>query len=491
MAPDLDRRLSPEDYAFLLMDTSTEPMNIGSVAVFDGDVPYDEFVGNVESKLHLIPRYTQVVIPAPYNVGRPTWESDPHFELSRHIHEVHLKAPGDERQLLDFAAQAFSRQMDRSKPLWEAYLVKGLAGGHTALVTIISHCLVDGVGGVELAMVMLDTTPNPTRVTYSRPVERPVLPSRRRLLVDAIFDDLSEWWDRWSLWQRRLGDLLPSTRGGQSWTHGVRRALEVAIPTFAIPVEQAVFNKKLSGRRVMATARFSLPEFRAIKANVGGTINDVALAIVGAAVGRYMREHGERTNRRRLRVLAPVNVRTRDQSGRMGNRITFLLVEVPLDEMSPQDRLAAISRRMSWLKAEHAGEGLEVLGEELLSLPTPVLKALTLFGFPRNTVANMVVTNVPGPVMPLYTVGHRLMSHYAMAPISWEMGLGCAITSYDTEIAFSLVADPDAVPDIDRVRELVVEAHDEIREAAGIRRHAMIAEVEELTVTATTVTIRG
>jgi WS/DGAT/MGAT family acyltransferase len=467
MPQDLDRRLGPEDYAFLLLENEREPMNIGSIAVFEGDLPYHEFVDNIASKLHLIPRYTQVVVPAPLNVGRPTWESDPYFDISRHIHEVWLSRPGSQQQLLDLAADIYARRLERSKPLWECYIIHGLEGGNSAIVTVMHHCMVDGVGGVELAMVMLDTVPNPQRVTYSEPPERPMIPSSPRLLIDAIFDDLAEWLDRSIAWQQRMTSLFATTRE-PGWMHSMRRGLEAALPFLLLPVEKTGFNQKLSGRRKVAGTTFSFEEFRAVKSRIGGTVNDVGTAMVGAAVGRYLAERGERTERRELRVLAPMNVRAPDQSGRLGNRITFLLVEVPIWEMDPVERVRAVSQQMTHLKTEGAGGGIEMLGMELLSLPTPLLKGVTALGSPPQTIANMVCTNVPGPVMPLYSIGHRLLSHYALAPISWEMAINCAITTYHREITFTWVVDPEAVTDVDRLNGLLGEAYQEMRAAAGI-----------------------
>jgi WS/DGAT/MGAT family acyltransferase len=470
----LDRRLGPEDYAFLLMDSDREPANIGSIAVFEGDVSHREFVENLRSKLHLIPRYTQIVVPAPFEIGRPTWEADPHFDIYRHVHEVWLDAPGSHDQLLTLAAEIYSRRLERSKPLWEMYMVKGLEGGDTALVTVIHHCLVDGIGGVELAMVILDTVPNPKRVTQVPSVDRSPLPSRESLFFDAFFDDIAEGLDHAAAWQKRF--IALAARQEIGWLHRIRSALQAALPYFALPAKKALFNKKLSGRRQLAVSPFSLSDFRRVKESTGATINDLALTVVGASVGRYLAGHGEETEGRMLRVLMPVNVRKQDQAGRLGNRISFLVVEVPLGECAPLDRLAAINASTTWLKTEHASDGIEMIGEELLMLPTPVLKTFAAFGFPPNTITNMICTNVPGPRMTLYTVGHRMLSHYALAPISWEMGLSCAITSYDDEIVFTLVVDPEALPDVDRLKPLVDEAYEELREAAGLEKRIVETE---------------
>ncbi len=470
----LDRRLGPEDYAFLLMDNDREPQSIGSVAIIEGDVSHREFVENLESKLHLIPRYTQIVVPAPFEIGRPTWEADPHFDIHRHIHEVWLDGPGSQDQLLSLAAKIYSRRLERSKPLWEIYVVKGLEGGNSALITVIHHCLVDGVGGVELGMVMLDTIPNPQRVTQIPPVDRSPVPPRNSLFIDAFFDDIAETFDRAADWQKRLSELMAREEG--NWVQRLRSALGIALPIFAFPVKRALFNQKLTGRRQLAVSPFSLGDFRLLKDATGTTINDVALAIVGGALTKYLTEHGEEVEDRQLRVLMPVNVRKENQAGRLGNRISFLVVEVPLGESEPLDRLTAIHDSTTYLKDERASDGIEMIGQELLMLPTPLLKAFTAFGSPPNTLTNMICTNVPGPRMPLYAVGHRMLSHYALAPISWEMGLSCTITSYHEEIAFTLVVDPEALPDVDRLKVLVDEAYADLRRAAGIDERIVDAE---------------
>jgi hypothetical protein len=269
----------------------------------------------------------------------------------------------------------------------------------------------------------------------------------------------------------------------------MRRALEVALPLVALPVQKAAFNKKLSPRRKVATATFAFEEYRAVKSVIGGTVNDIGTALVATAVGRYMAERGERTERRKLRVLTPVNVRAADQGGRMGNHISFLLVEVPIWEMDPVERVRAVSERMSWMKTEDAGGGVEMIGTELMSLPTPLLKAVLALGSPPNTLANIVCTNVPGPVMRLYSAGHRLISHYALAPISWEMAINCAIMTYNREITFTWVVDPEAVLDLERLNGLLVEAYEEMRLAAGIERHPPVEEVTIVEVEITEVRI--
>jgi WS/DGAT/MGAT family acyltransferase len=284
---------------------------------------------------------------------------------------------------------------------------------------------------------------------------------------------MSEWVDRLADWQHRIVSLFGSG-AERGWARSLRRGIEAALPIIAIPVQKASFNQKLSSRRRIAVASFLFSEYRAVKSHVGGTVNDMATALVTTAVGRYMDEHGEPVKRRKLRVLTPVNVRAMDQSGRMGNRISFLLIEAPLWEMDPVERVRVIADRMSYLKTENAGGGIEIAGTELLSLPTPLLRAIFSAGSPPNTLANMICTNVPGPVMPLYTVGHRLLRHFALAPISWEMGINCAITTYNGEITFTWVVDPEALPDLERLNGLLVEAYEEMRLRAGVEQATVL-----------------
>ena len=460
------QRLGPEDFAFLAMETRESPMNIGSVAVFEGEVPYERFVENLGARLHLIPRYTQVVVSAPFNIGRPTWEPAPGFDIRQHIHRMTLPAPVSEQGLMELVADLYTGLLDRRKPLWEMHLVE-VEGGRSAFVTKIHHCLVDGVAGVGLATVMLDVSPDPPPPPPPPLRAEPgPLPGRATLFLDALFDRFSETVDRWAGAQNLAVDALMG--GDLPLLRPITRALEVAIPYFAVPVKRAGFNRALTPGRRLASAAFPFEEFREIRKHCGGgTVNDVVLTVLAGALSLYLKEHGEPVEGRELRVLTPVNVRRADEQGQLGNRISMLIIETPLDVRDPVERLAIIKERTEKLKRDRAAEGIEALADVLLQLPPPLTSVLGAGGAPPNWVANLVCTNVPGPMIPLYAVGHRLLEHYALAPLSWEMGLGCAVTSYDKNLFFTLQSDPEAAPDVERLKELLEQSYFELKAAAA------------------------
>lgn len=466
-ARELTRRLSPEDAAFLFMDTDASPQNIGSIGIFEGEISYDRFVENIESKLHLIPRYRQRVVSTPLSLARATWEDDPDFDIRRHVTETRLEAPGSDRQLIGLAARLYEGRLDRERPLWEITVVHGLSGGRTGVVAKVHHCLVDGVGGVEMLMVVLDVSPDPAPPPAPEaPVELRPIPSKLSLAVDALFDSAEERIDRWAGLQRGLMDLLI---GGDS--EGLRtlgRGLRRAIPYFTVPVKRAFFNGEFSPKRQVSTTSFSFEQVRAVRKATTGTVNDVVLAVVSLAFREYLRRHGESLEDRELRVLLPVNVRPEDASGQWGNHISMLLVELPLYMIDPVEALQTIAERTERLKQEHAADGIAMAAQALLGLPTPLLAPMSIMPPPRNNVSNMVCTNVPGPMIPLYTVGHRLLEHYALAPLGWEMGVGVAVTSYNQRLYVTVQSDAALADDMDDLRDLLDKAYAKLCAAAGV-----------------------
>jgi len=474
----LSRRFGPQDAAFLYSDTDAAPLNVGSVGIFEGEIPFDTFVESVASKLHLVPRYRQRVVSPPFNVGRPTWEYDPNFDIRRHIHRVRIEQPGTDSQLADLAAKLYAGRLDREKPLWEVYLVEGLEGGRTGMIAKTHHCLVDGVSGIELLMVTLDVSQNPAPPPPpSGPYNPPAIPDRLSLFFDAIWDSAAEGVERWAGFQKALVDL---TMGGDTTrARHVARALEVAIPYFAVPASPAPFNGPFSGERKLACTEVPFQEVRDIRKACGGTVNDVVLAMLGGALGRYLEMYGEATAGRVMRVLTPVNVRREDERGALGNHIAMLLVEVPVGMQDPVRRLQTITKRTEELKRGFVADGIESVASLLLAMPAPLGAMLGALGPPPNTVANIVCTNVPGPMIPLYTVGHQMLAGYPMPPPLWGMGINCGVMSYNGRLYFGLVADAQAAPDVERLRDFLDQSYVELRAAARVRREADSTELAE------------
>jgi diacylglycerol O-acyltransferase / wax synthase len=463
----LNRRLSPQDATFYYLETPEAPMSIGSVAIFEGHIPYRRFLESIQSRMHLIPRYRQRVVEPPFNIGRPTWEFDPDFDIRRHIMRVPLPAPGTDEQLRNLTTRLIRGQLDRSKPLWELYFVEGLEGERTALVSKIHHCLVDGVSGIELLTVMLEVSADPPPVIPPAAEPVPELPPRGKLFFEALFDSISETLDRAADFQLMLTDALPG--GDRQQIKAIATGLRAAFPYVRTAREKMPFNGSFSGQRELAWAEIPFDEARSVRKAHGGTVNDVVLTVLAGGLAYYARAHGKATEGRTARVLCPVNVRREDERTTLGNRVSMLLVELPLGVDDPVKRLKLITEQTALLKQDSVADGVEAVADLLGGLPPLVMLGLGALPGPPNTIANMVCTNVPGPLIPLYSVGHRMIAHYPMVPIAWSMGIGCAVTSYDQSLYIGLTADLGAAPDVDVLREGMEQAWHELRTTSGLQ----------------------
>jgi diacylglycerol O-acyltransferase / wax synthase len=464
----LDHRLGPEDNSFLVYDTETTPMNIGAVSVLEGDIAFDRFVENIESKIHLIPRYQQLVVPSPFGVGRPTWEFDPSFDVRWHVRELVLEPPGTLDQLFAAAAHIHETRLDRERPLWEIHLVRGMEGGNTGMISKVHHCMVDGVGGISLLMIILDPSPD-AQPSGTAPKEYapPPVPGAFARFNDAFFDGLSEGLDTVTNIEKRLLDV--ATGAGGDWLRMMGASLRTALPYFLFPARKTPFNRPFSGGREITGLAAPLEEVNRIRAVTGGTINDVALTVLGGAVARYLEGHGEDVSGRIIRIFTPVNARHANEMGTLGNKVSMLLVEVPAGEKDPLARLRSIEQRTAQLKKDHVSDGVGNLSNAVFAMPAPLSKALVDLGaLPLDKMGNMVCTNVPGPRFPLYSIGHQMLSMYPIVPIAWEMGIGCAIASYNGTLYLGLTSDLGAAPDAHLLSDYLVDSYVELRDAAGV-----------------------
>ena len=459
------RRLSTQDSAFVYFEKDTAPMSIGSVAIFEGQVPYGRLVEHLNSRMSLVPRYRHRLVPAPFGLAHPTWEPDPEFNIYNHVRRVRLPAPGSEEQLVELAGKLYSSPLSRRKPLWEVYLVEGLSEGRSAMVAKVHHCLVDGVSGIELMMVSFDISPEPSPPPITEDEWNPKpIPSRGARLIDAAFDRLGQW-------VRTAGDVQA---GLLEPTKPLRRAQHVLLgiehlgPLFARPVPRTPFNSRLTRDRSISWVEMPFAEVRAIRSALGGTVNDVALTIVSGAMKRYLEAHGRPTEGVDLRVMAPVNIRPEGEKMALGNRISSMFADIPVGIADPVERARAVRERMEWLKKDGQPTGVDALFRMLDLIPPAVQRVLGSMPQAPNTVLNMICTNVPGPMIPLYVVGHRLLAHYPLVPLAWDIGLAVCITSYDHKLFMSLTADAKAVPDLPRLAQFFTESFKELRTAAGV-----------------------
>lgn len=463
------RRLSGVDAAFLYLERKEIPLHIAAVCIFEGPIPFDAFVRNLDSKLHLLPRYKQIVVPPPLNLGYPTWEDDPNFRIRRHIFRTHLDPPGEQEQLEALAGRILSRLMDRSKPLWDIHVVDGLKGGRGALIIRVHHSLADGLAGVAfLANVILSPTPDVAAPPPRRRRRREVKPVEKPSLLGAIANGLRTSVEH--LVAAEIG-LLDFAQG--LLTSPARLAGAVSLfPEALEAVERLPFNKPCSGDRKFCWADLDLAEAQKIRAAAGGSVNDVILTVLTRAVARYVQLHGQTVTRRLIRIVCPVNKR-RDNGESLGNQITFMPVALPLDVKDPVRHLQAVAARTATAKEVGAADLITIAACFLGATPPPVQAAMwrgisqVMLPLP---LFNMICTNLQGSPAPLYCMGNRLLAAYPQVPTGYELGINCAVQSYCGRLYFGLIADAHVAPDVTRLRDLLYDSFHELCAAAGVRK---------------------
>jgi WS/DGAT/MGAT family acyltransferase len=469
-------RLTALDASFLHLEDATSHMHVASVTIFEGPPPsYDELVEHIDRRLTLVPRFRQKLRFVPLGQGRPVWVDDPHFNLEYHIRATALPPPGSEEQLKRLAGRVFSQQLDRSKPLWEIWLVQGLDrdggspddGSRFALLSKTHHCLVDGVAGVDITAVLFDTAPEPETPPAAGPswVPRPE-PTSTQLLAESLVERAT-----------KPAELLRSVRAALRAPRMVaERAYDAAsaVGTFARTGLQAPatpFNVEIGPHRRFEWARADLDLFKGIKNALGGSVNDVVLAVVAGAVRRFLEERGEDVAELELKVMVPVSVRQKDEYGMTGNRVAAMMAPLPVYAPDPVERLRIVRESMAGLKEGKQAVGAQIL-TELGGFAPPTVLAQAARLQARQRFFNLVVTNVPGPQIPLYVLGRRLLDLFPLAPLAKRQALCIAVMSYDGMLNFGLLGDYDALPDIENVVSGLEESLDELREAAGIERPA-------------------
>ena len=463
MSNALVHRLTAQDASFLYIERQYAPLHIGSLGIYEGQIPFERFVEHIDSRLPNIPRYRQRLAFVPWAMAHPTWEDDPDFNIRRHIHHVTLPEPGGHEELMSITADLIAKPLDRSKPLWEMYVINDLAQDRSGILTKVHHCMVDGVSGVDLMLATLDISPEPEPPPPSAPWQPKPFPALGTQLADAFWDNLSEQRDRLQEFQECLLDPRPNLKRAQE----MARSLNTTSPWLNQQAPQLPFTGPLGPERRVAFCEVSFVEIREIRTSLGGTVNDVVLAVLTGALRRYLAEHGVDLAGPEPRVAIPVNVRLDDEDGALGNRVSVILAELPVGEADAVTRFAKMRERLDHLKEENQAGALEMLSRLAAQIPAPI-QALGSMLPPANTLVNLICTNVPGPMIPLYSIGHLMLHHYPLVPLSLDMGLGVGVMSYNQRLYFGLMAEPKAVPDLDRLKAFVDESYLELREAAGV-----------------------
>ena len=461
-------RLSPLDVSFLYVEEPTTPMHVGSVAVFqapEDGFDYDRLVALIAERIAFVPRYRQRVRDVPGHLANPVWVDDESFDIGYHVRRSALPRPGNDQQLAELVARVQSRQLDRNRPLWEMYLVEGLSRQRFAVITKTHNAMVDGIGTVDIGQVILDTDPEPSRAA-SRPPGRAGTaiaawrpnpePSWAELIVGAVSDTV-----------RRPTAVIDTVRGGLSEVRstagrlaGVAGGLLAAGVTAARPAPVSPLNVVIGAQRRFATVASDLDDYRRIRKAHGGTINDVVLASIAGGLRAWLLTRGEGVSTATIvRAMVPVSVQDEDGSGPAGNRVSSLLVDLPVGEPSPVMRLHQVSYRMK----AHKETGQAVGAESLVGLAgfaPPTLHAMgarVASGLSKRWF-NLVVTNVPGPQQPLYAGGARLLASYPVIPLARTQAVSIGLTSYDGGVYYGLNADRDAMSDIDVLAQSILDA---------------------------------
>ncbi len=456
-------RLSSIDASFLHQEGPASHMHIGGVLIFEGPPPeFTDYLDHVRGRLHLVPRYRQKLTTPPLESGRPLWVDDPDFNLEYHVRHTALPAPGTERQLFLLAGRIASQQLDRSKPLWENWLVEGLEGDRFALISKTHHSLVDGVSGVDLASVLLDLERSPS----ARPPEelepwqpRPE-PSPADLVAAGVRGMVGV---AGGLLTRAVGAATrPATSFGAA--RDAAEGLGEIVWAGLNPAPVTPLNVEIGPHRRYAVVRHQLEDYKTVKNAFGGTVNDVVLTVVSGALARWLHSRGVRTEGLEMRALVPVSVRTAAQKNTLGNQLTAMRGPLPVYIHDPVARLRFVRRAMDGLKESKQAVGAATLAAVNNLAPPTILAQASRLNF-STRLFNLLVTNIPGPQFPLYVLGRRLEDLFPLAFLPKNHALAVAIMSYDGGIDYGLLGDYDALPDIDVIAEGIDAALGELLDA--------------------------
>ncbi|HWM11264.1 MAG TPA: wax ester/triacylglycerol synthase family O-acyltransferase, partial [Solirubrobacteraceae bacterium] len=425
-------RLTGLDASFLALEKDGAHMHVGSVLVFEGDPPpYDALLAQIDDRLHQVPRYRQKLAYPPLAQARPVWIDDPHFNVAYHVRHTAMPAPAGEEQLRKLAGRVFSQQLDRTKPLWEIWLVNRVGEDHFALVCKTHHALVDGISGVDIMTVLFDLEAEPPEREpspswYPRPQ-----PSGPALFADALIERASTPLDL----ARAAAGLVAEPREAAGQVARTVAGLASMANAGLGGAPPSPLNTRIGSHRRFAWVESELTRFKAVKDALGGTVNDVVLAVVSGALRAHLERRGRDPAGQELKAMVPVSVRADDQRGELGNQVAAMYAPLPVGLADPLERFRVVHEALGDLKASAQAIGAERITQLAgFAAPTILDQAARLQS--RQRLFNVTVTNVPGPQFPLYMLGRKLSAFYPKVPLVLNTALGIAIMSYDGRIFF-------------------------------------------------------
>ena len=456
-------RLTAVDASFLTNESSNSHMHVGAILVFEGPPPkYVDLVEHVRGRLDQVPRFRQKLVVPPLEAGRPLWADDVNFNLTYHIRHTALPEPGGEAQLKRLAGRVFSQQLDRSKPLWELWLAQGLERDRFAILTKTHHAMVDGISGVDIGTVLFDLEPVPEPAAAEDNWVPQPEPGTTELVARGVSDVVAA--------PVKLAErAVDAVRSPETTARRAVEALEglsEIVSAFADPAPDVPLNQPIGPHRRYVWARSELATFKRIKDALGGTVNDVVLAVVTGSVRNWLQSRGIRTEGLELRALVPVSIRSEDERGDLGNRIALMRGPLPVYVEDPVRRLRVISEEMAGLKRSKQALGAEVISRFNDFAPPTLLAQASRINF-STRLFNLIVTNVPGPQIPLYVLGRELEEVFPVAFLPQNHALAVAIMSYNGKVGFGLLADYDSMEDVEAISDGIADSLAELEQAAG------------------------
>jgi diacylglycerol O-acyltransferase / wax synthase len=464
------QRLTGLDAVFLYMETPSIHMHVASTAVFDpstvpGGYSFDKVKDLVRERLPLLPPFRRRVVEIPFALHHPLWIEDPDFDIDFHVRRAALPSPGGPTELAEFAADVVSHPLDRRRPLWEMYVVEGLEGGMIAAITKVHHAAIDGVSGAELTVNLLDLQPEPAPAPDDtwRPDS---LPSDFELVGYAL-TSLARQPIRGAKALRRTAETALRLRRRN-------RQPDASPPPGFGTAPRSSINTSIGPWRRFAFSDVGLDDVKAVKNALGGTVNDVVLAMCSGALRRYFTDRNEKLESS-LTAMVPISVRTEDEKGTYGNRVSSLLVRLHDEIDDPIERLRRISAETRAAKDQEQAIDAATLSSEWAEFAAPALAARAARLYSRTRMAdrmrplfNVTISNVPGPDFPLYSAGAQMRAMYPMGPIADGGALNITLMSYMGRIYFGLVADRDAVPQVHTIADGIEASLTELKKAADV-----------------------
>lgn len=478
------QQLTGLDAAFLAMETSSVYGHVGSVCVLDPStspepLTLERLQRLISTRLHLVPPFRRRLAEVPFGFDQPYWIEDPDFDIEFHVRELALPAPGDDKQLAEQAARLHARQLDRRRPLWELYLISGLSGGRMAIYTKVHHAAIDGVSGNDILAAVLDLAPEGRDLGEVPEWECDQAPSPVGLLARSAVS-LAGHPVRAAKLTAQLARSLPGLAVSPARPNvplverflPPRRNASAILSQTGLRAPRTPFNRPVGPHRRWAFCTVAIKDVKDVKNAAGATVNDVVMALCAGALRRWLVDHDALPDGP-LVAAVPVSVRTEQQKGQGGNRVSTMTAPLPTHLSEPDERLA------------HCHEAMRAAKEQHGALPADLLSDVTQFAMPALagqaarmaarlrlvewlSPFNLIISNVPGPNLPLYYAGARLLSYYPLSAIADGQGLNITVMSYEEGMHFGLVADRDLVPDLDRLAGYLVDELDDLKKAMSV-----------------------